>query len=189
MTKHTSSNIQKPALSVSNMALIAVMTAATCILAPLSIQLGAIPISLTTLVIYFSLYLLGTKKATISYLVYMLLGICGLPVFSGFTGGIAKLFSNTGGYIIGFLFMAVIAGLMIEKFPKQYVLHVLGMIVGTLVCYAFGTAWFMFLTKTTLMAALVACVFPFLLWDFLKILLAVLVAPHIRKALNKAGLL
>ena len=86
----------------------ALMTAVTCILAPLSIPIGPVPISLTNLAIYISLYLLGWKRGTISYLIYLLIGLVGIPVFSGFTGGPAKLAGPTGGYIIGFIAMAII---------------------------------------------------------------------------------
>ena len=81
----------------------ALMTAVTCILAPMSIPIGPVPISFTNLAIYLSLYLLGWKRGTISYLIYLLIGLVGLPVFSGFTGGPAKLAGPTGGYIIGFI--------------------------------------------------------------------------------------
>ena len=89
------------------MAVTALMTAVTCILAPLSIPIGPVPISLTNFAIYLSLYLLDWKKGTISYILYLLLGLVGLPVFSGFTGGIGKLAGPTGGYIIGFIPMAM----------------------------------------------------------------------------------
>lgn len=75
----------------------ALMTAVTCILAPMSIPIGPVPISFTNLAIYLSLYLLGWKRGTISYLIYLLIGLVGLPVFSGFTGGPAKLAGPTGG--------------------------------------------------------------------------------------------
>ena len=97
------------------MAVTALMTAVTCIVAPLSIPIGPVPISLTNFAIYLSLYILGWKKGTVSYLLYLLLGLVGLPVFSGFSGGIAKLAGPTGGYIIGFIPMAIIAGIIIEK--------------------------------------------------------------------------
>ena len=82
----------KPNFSVRQMAVIGVMTAVTCILAPFSIPIGPVPISMTNLAIYFSLYVLGMKKGTISYLVYLLIGLIGVPVFSGFTSGPEKLF-------------------------------------------------------------------------------------------------
>ena len=99
----------------------ALMAAVTCILAPLSIPIGPVPISFTNLAIYLSLYLLGWKRGTISYLIYLLLGLVGLPVFSGFTGGPAKLAGPTGGYIIGFIVMAIIAGLVIDNCHKPWI--------------------------------------------------------------------
>lgn len=84
----------------------ALMTAVTCILAPLSVPIGPVPISFTNLAIYLSLYLLDWKRGTLSYFLYLLIGFAGLPVFSGFTGGVAKLAGPTGGYIVGFIPMA-----------------------------------------------------------------------------------
>ena len=111
------------------MTMIALMTAVTCILAPLSIPIGPVPISLTNFAIYLSLYLLDWKKGTISYFIYLLLGFAGLPVFSGFTGGVAKLAGPTGGYIVGFIPMAIIAGFVIDHCKKRWV-QLVGMIVG-----------------------------------------------------------
>ena len=90
-----------------------------CVLAPFSIPVGPVPISLTTLVIYISVYLLGWKMASLSCFVYILIGMAGLPVFSGFSGGPGKLAGPTGGYIIGFIPMAVITGMMISPCEKQ----------------------------------------------------------------------
>ena len=99
----------------------ALMTAVTCILAPLSVPIGPVPISLTNFVIFLSLYLLNWKKGTLSLLIYLLLGLAGLPVFSGFAGGIAKLAGPTGGYIIGFIPMAIVAGIIIDKFHQRWI--------------------------------------------------------------------
>lgn len=188
----TTVNETKPkTLSISNMAIIAIMTALTCILAPLSIAIpvSPVPISLTNLVIYFSLYLLGAKRATISYLVYLLLGMVGIPVFSGYTGGLQKLAGPTGGYIIGFIFMAIIAGIFIEKFSKNVVLQLIGMILGTAVCYAFGTVWLAHVASLNFKAALFAGVIPYLPGDFIKMLLALTIGATIRNQLKKAGLI
>ena len=106
--------VSAPRTKTYEITITALMAAVTCILAPLSIPIGPVPISFTNLAIYLSLYLLGWKKGTISYLIYLLLGLVGLPVFSGFTGGPAKLAGPTGGYIIGFIAMAIIAGLVID---------------------------------------------------------------------------
>ena len=85
------SAVSSQRISTKTMALIAVMTALTCVLAPLSIPIGPVPISLTNLAIYFGLYILGMKLETISYIVYLLIGFVGVPVFSGFTGGAGKV--------------------------------------------------------------------------------------------------
>ena len=168
--------------------MIAVMTAVTCVLAPLSLPIGPVPISLTNLVIYFSLYILGMKKGTISYLIYLLIGLVGIPVFSSFTGGPGKLFGPTGGYLIGFVPLALIAGFFIDHYRDKKVLCFIGMILGTAVCYALGTAWLAFQAHMTFQAALMAGVIPFLPGDFIKMILALLIAPQIRKQLNAAGL-
>ena len=101
-------------LTTKQMTLIALMTALTCILGPLSIPLpfSPVPISFTNLVLYFSVFVLGTKFSTISYIVYLLIGLVGLPVFSGFSGGPAKVAGPTGGYLVGF-----VAGLGVGVFP------------------------------------------------------------------------
>ena len=165
------------------MAVTALMTAVTCILAPLSIPIGPVPISLTNFAIYHSLYLLDWKKGTISYILYLLLGLVGLPVFSGFTGGIGKLAGPTGGYIIGFIPMAIIAGIVIDKFSQRWI-QILGMIVGTAICYAFGTAWFCIQAGYTVSAALAVCVIPFIPADLIKMAIAMIIGPEIRKRLG-----
>ena len=108
-------------LTTKQMTLIALMTALTCILSPLSIPLpfSPVPISFTNLVLYFSVFILGRKFSTISYIVYLLIGLAGLPVFSGFSGGPAKVAGPTGGYLIGFLFLTWIAGFFVEHFKGK----------------------------------------------------------------------
>ena len=169
------------------MALVAIMTALTCILAPFSLPIGPVPISLTNLVIYFSLYLLGWKLGTLSYVIYLLIGLVGVPVFSGFTAGPAKLFGPTGGYLIGFIPMAIIAGIVIDKYTEKWLLCLLAMIVGTIVCYALGTAWLAYEAEMTFQAALMAGVIPFIIGDIAKMIVAIIVAPMIKNPLVKAG--
>jgi biotin transport system substrate-specific component len=175
-------------MKTKEMVTIALMTAVMCILGPLSINIGVIPISFTNLAIYITLYILGWKRGTVSYLLYMLIGIVGAPVFSGFTGGIAKLVGPTGGYIVGFIFLALISGVFIEKFENNKVLCIVGMILGTAVCYIFGTVWFIVSSKTPLMASLSMCVFPFLPGDLIKIIIACVLGSKIKVQLRKAKL-
>lgn len=163
----------------------ALMTAVTCILAPLSVPIGPVPISFTNLAIYLSLYLLDWKRGTLSYFLYLLIGFAGLPVFSGFTGGVAKLAGPTGGYIVGFIPMAIIAGIVIDHCQKRWI-QLLGMIVGTAICYALGTAWFCVQAGYTVSAALAVCVFPFIPADLIKMLIAMTICPEIRKRVGSA---
>ena len=104
----TNNTPSRPKLSTRQLAVIGVMTAVTCVLAPFSLPIGPVPISLTNLAIYFSLYVLGTKFGCISYVIYLLIGFIGVPVFSGFTNGPGKLLGPTGGYLIGFIPNAII---------------------------------------------------------------------------------
>ena len=164
----------------------ALMTAVTCILAPLSVPIGPVPISFTNLAIYISLYLLDWKRGTVSYFLYLLIGFAGLPVFSGFTGGVAKLAGPTGGYIVGFIPMAIIAGIVIDHFHQRW-LQLLGMIVGTAICYALGTAWFCMQSGYTVSAALAVCVFPFIPADLVKMLIAMTIGPEIRRRMESAA--
>ena len=169
-------------------ALIGVMAAVTCILGPLSIPIGPVPISLTNLAIYFTVCILGMKYGTISYCIYLLLGLIGLPVFASFTAGPAKLFGPTGGYLIGFIFLALISGAFFDRWLKNLPLCFLGMMLGTIVCYAFGTAWLAHLTGMSFGAALAAGVLPFIPGDLLKMVLALFFGPQLRKRLRAAGL-
>ena len=75
-------------------------------------------------------------------MIYLLLGMVGLPVFNGFSGGVQKLVGPTGGYLIGYLFLVFFTGLFVEKFPNKIPMYFVGGIIGIIVCYAFGTVWF-----------------------------------------------
>ncbi len=167
------------------MVFIAVMTAVICVVSPFSIPIGPVPVSLSILAIFFALYVLGIKKGLISCALYILIGFIGVPVFSGFGSGAAKLLGPTGGYIIGYLFLAAIAGFFIDKFYPSRVIAFLGMILGVAVCYAFGTAWYMWQSQSALYPALTVCVLHFIPFDLVKAVIAVLAGPKIREAVNK----
>jgi biotin transport system substrate-specific component len=179
-------NINK--MSTRQLALIGVMSAVTCVLGPLSLPIGLVPISFTNLAIYIAVYALGKKRGTISYIVYLLIGLVGLPVFSGFSGGFAKLAGPTGGYLIGFIFMAFISGIFIDKFSNKIYMCFLGMILGTIATYLFGTAWLAYVAKMPFTKALYAGVIPFIPGDLVKMIIASIIGPQIRKRLISAGL-
>lgn len=172
------------AVSTRSMVFIAVAAAMLCIAAPFSIPMpGLVPISLGTFAIYIIGSVLGAKKSVLAVTVYILLGVFGLPVFTGFTGGFAKLLGVTGGYIIGYVPGVLLCGLMADRFPKRIWAMPVGMILGTLTWYTFGTAWYMIFTGSELVPALMGCVVPFLIGDGIKIAAATAVAYPLRSKL------
>ena len=180
----------KTLFSTTGLVLMALFAAITCVLAPISIPIGPVPISITMLVLFISVYVLGWKRGTITYIVYLLIGMVGLPVFSGWEGGLGKLAGPTGGYLIGFIPMVIVCGLAVEKGYTMsrgagIVVSVAGMVVGTAIAYAFGTVWFCVSTGTGVMAALSLCVFPFLIGDAAKIIIAAIVGPLIGIQIRK----
>lgn len=174
---------------IRNGVMIAVMTAVICVLGPLSIPIGPVPISLTNLAIYITLYVLGMKRGTLAYCLYLLIGLVGVPVFSGFTGGPGKLFGPTGGYLLGFIPMAIVAGLVIDRFPKKPVLCVIAMFGATWICYITGTLWLSYSAHMDLAAAFAAGVTPFIIEDLCKMIGAAIIGPVLQSALRRAGLL
>ncbi len=172
-------------ITTKEITLIGLMTAVTCILGPLSMPLpfSVVPITFTNLVIYFTVFLLGWKKGTISYLIYLLIGLVGVPVFSGFEGGLGKLAGPTGGYLIGFVFLAVISGLFIEKCKGKIYMYVFGMVLGLLVTYLFGTAWLAYQLDLTFSEGLFMGVIPYIPGDIIKIAAAVILGPILRRHL------
>lgn len=167
----------------------ALMAAVLCVLGPLSIPIGQVPISFTNFAIYLAVCLLGMKWGTASVVVYLLLGLVGMPVFSGYAGGLGKLAGPTGGYLVGFIFLALIGGFFVEKFGRRLGWTILGLIVGNLVDYVFGTAWFMYQLECQLWYALTACVFPFVAFDLIKIVVAALLGSVVRRQLVRANLM
>lgn len=178
-------------MNTKNLALIGLMSAVLCILGPMSlpIPISPVPISLGMLGVYLTVYILGMKKGTISICIYILLGTIGLPVFTAFGSGIGKVLGPTGGYLVGYIFIALIFGIFIDKWKTNQVLIFLGMILGTAVCYLLGTAWLAKQAGMSFSAALAAGVIPFIPGDLAKIIITMLVGAPVRKALWKAGIL
>lgn len=167
------------------------MTAILCILAPISLVLpfSPVPFSLGTLAVYFAVTVLGGRRGFLCTLLYLLLGFAGLPVFSGFTGGLGKLLGPTGGYLIGYLLLALIYGFFLGKWFPRLSPCFAGMLLGTACCYAFGTCWLAYQSDLSPSAAFMAAVLPFLPADFVKMAIALLLGREVRCRLKRAGLL
>jgi len=173
------------------MVLVSLMTAIICMLAPISLTLptSPIPISLGNMVICFTVTILGMKKGSLSVLIYLLLGLAGVPVFSNFTGGIGKLLGPTGGYLVGYLFLAMLLGFFMEHFKNRHTTNFLGALFGMLILYLFGTIWLALQLDLNFTAALLVGVAPYIPFDIIKVLLSISIGTHLRKRLLQAGLL
>ncbi len=170
-------------MKVKDMTLTAVMAALVCIAGPLTIPAGPIPLSLATFAVYLSGAVLGKKRGTLAVALYLLIGIIGVPVFSGFSGGFQKLAGVTGGYLVGYLPCAFLSGLGAERAEEESRIWILPakMAAGTAVLYTIGTAWFMIQSGNALGTALSLCVVPFLPGDTVKIAAAVMLTVPVRK--------
>ena len=169
------------------------MAALQCIISPFAIAfpISPVPLSLATLMLYLSIYILGKRHATISCGIYLLIGLVGIPVFSGFTGGAGKLLGPTGGYLIGYLALTYIGGWCVEKWSGAgrlyFLFQGLGLLIGTAVCYLFGTLWLSYQAGMGFVATLSVGVVPFVAGDIVKIVVGVVVGNAVRKRLAKAG--
>lgn len=143
-----------------------------------------IPVTLQTFGVFAAVGILGGKRGTLAVLVYILMGAVGLPVFSGFGGGLGSLVGTTGGYIVGFLFSALLMWGMEKMFGRSTLVLGISMVLGLLVCYAVGTIWYMVVYAGTsgqigLMTVLGWCVFPFIIPDAVKIALALMLSKRL----------
>ena len=150
-----------------------------CIIGPIVIPLpiSPIPVSITTLGIYLGIHILGYKQATIATLIYIILGFIGLPIFSGYTGGLHTLLGPTGGYIIGYIPMTYITGLMLP-------ITVLAYPLGLLLCYLLGTLWLSYITHVPYQTALLIGVLPYLPLDIIKIIISHIIFPRISRIIK-----
>lgn len=172
-------------LKTKDLALCALFAALIAVCAWISIP-ATVPFTLQTFAIFAALGLLGGKRGTVAVAVYLLLGAIGVPVFAGFQGGIGALLGTTGGYLLGFLLTALIEWGMEVRFGSKTGVFLLSAVLGMLVCYAFGTAWYLVVYARTkgaisLATALGWCVVPFLIPDAVKIALAVLLRGRLKR--------
>lgn len=150
---------------------------------------AVVPFTLQTFGVFVAVAVLGGKRGTLAVALYLLMGVVGLPVFSGFSGGLGRLLGSTGGYIVGFVFSALVMWLMEHFFGTRTWVLALSMVLGLVVCYAFGTAWFLIVyARTTgpigLWTALGWCVFPYIIPDLIKIALALAIRKRLASAIR-----
>lgn len=180
-------NRKKNNLSNSNLTELIITALFTAILA-VSAQIiipNAVPFTLQSLGVFLASAILGWKKGVLSVVIYVMVGAIGLPVFSGFQGGMGVLLGVTGGYIWGFIPTAFIVGIMCEKLGRKKLVLILSMVIGLIMCYILGTVWYSVYTSTGFMSALAICVVPFIIADIIKIAVAVMIVSKLEKVAPK----
>lgn len=168
-------------MKYKNLTLTALYAAALCVVSPWVIPIGAVPITLASFAVYLVAGASDVKMALASVAVYILLGALGLPVFSGFAGGVQVLIGPTGGFVAGYLLSALIIAILKDKLNLFSTFC-----IGTLAIYLLGTAWYMLVTGAGFIAALIACCLPFIVVDLIKIALACVLVPRLKHALKGA---
>lgn len=174
-------------LRTLDMTYIAIFTVLMAVCAWISIPVTTIVFTLQTFAVFAALLTLGGRRGTYAVLAYLLLGLVGLPVFSNFQGGPGVLLGATGGYILGFLGSALVYWLITARVRDTLPVRIAACVAGLVVCYAFGTVWFLAVYTAGPMSvgtALSLCVIPFILPDLVKIGLAVTLAQRVRKLLK-----
>ena len=174
---------------IRDLAYIALMAALMAVCGWITIPFGPVLFTLQTFGVFAALGLLGGRRGTIAVAVYLLLGLIGLPVFAGFSAGVGALLGATGGYLMGFLASALLYWAITAKLGTAPLVMVLAMVLGLIVCYAFGTVWFIQVytnggQAATLLGTLGMCVFPYIIPDLVKIALAMLVSKRVGKAIS-----
>ena len=168
-----------------NLVICAIFVALLAICSWLSIPL-TVPVTMQTFAVFLCAGLLGTKRSCASIICWIILGFIGVPVFAGFQGGPSVIFGPLGGYILGFIISAIIVGVVSEKINRKPAVLIIAMVIGLIVCYAFGTVWFMYFYGKAagpigISAALSMCVIPFVIPDLAKIALAVFLTKRLER--------
>ncbi len=168
-----------------NLAVTAITAAVLCIFAPISLPVGAVPVSLATFAVCLISAFTPYKQSIVAVIIYILLGAAGLPVFAGFIGGFQQIAGITGGFIIGYIPCALITSGLIGKFANKRHIYPLSMALGVFACYALGTVWYSLQTNTGIAGSIAVCVIPFIAGDIIKISAASVMGIILRKRLKK----
>ena len=169
--------------SVRMQVMCALFTAVCAVFSQLTIPIQPVPITLGSFAALMAGGFLGKRYGFLSLVIYLLLGMAGVPVFSMMRAGVSVIAGPSGGFIVGFAVMAFIVGLVGEKLGFTFKNMLLGTVLGTAACYTMGLAWFMFLTGNGLWASMLLCMFPFLPGDITKFVLASYLISRYRKRL------
>ncbi|NLW79920.1 MAG: biotin transporter BioY [Ruminococcaceae bacterium] len=170
--------------NAQKMVMIALMAGILAILSPITLPLGPIPFTLGLLGVFFISAMQPPAAAMASIGVYILLGVIGLPVFSGFRGGPQVLAGPTGGYLLGYFLIALAISLA-TKYSRRIWVQILAGLAGLALCYGLGTVWFVLVSGTDFLSGLMLCVVPFIAPDVIKMAAALLLARLLARRLNR----
>lgn len=181
----TEKDTKKKGLKTIDIVYIGLSAALIAVCSWISIPM-TVPITLQTMGVVLVSALFGMKRGTAATVIYIILGAVGVPVFQGFTSGVGVIAGSTGGYIIGFIFTALIVGFVSDKTKGKFAALIISMVIGILVCYAFGTAWFAVVyarenTPASIGTILGWCVIPFLIPDAVKIAVAAILSNRLKR--------
>ena len=187
----TTSQTAAPRFRTLDLAYIALFAVLMAVCAWITIPLPKplVQFTMQTFAMFMALTVLGGRRGLYAMVVYLLLGAVGVPVFSGFRGGLGVLLDTTGGYIIGFVAAALVYWLLTARLGDSLPVKTIACVLGLAVCYAFGTAWFLVVYARNvgpigLMTALGWCVFPYIIPDLAKLALAVVLSRRVKKFLK-----
>ena len=175
--------------------LTALFAALTAVLSQISFPIPFTPIVFTmgVMAVYLTAALLPKWNALLAQLVYLLLGAVGLPVFSGFNGGLGALLGPTGGYLIAYPVMAFLGAWVRELLGKtplpRLPQYLLALFLTMIPCYLLGSLWYMQVGQVDWLTSLTATALPFIPMDALKVVVSSLLAMPVSIAVKKSGLL
>lgn len=172
---------------IKNMILSSIFAAVMCIFSVITIPVGTIPISMGIFALVLTSCVLNPKQAVSAIAVYVLLGMIGLPVFSGFRSGISVITGPTGGYILAYIPSAMLISCLASRYAKSVraVIKLSAVsFLGVLLCYAAGTVQYMLVTHVGAVEALLICVAPFAVFDLIKCIAGAYLAYKIRRILK-----
>lgn len=165
----------------------ALMAALIAVCSFIAIPVGAVPVTLQTFAVFVCAGILGKNRGAVSILVYILLGIAGIPVFSGFQSGLSVLTGPAGGYIIGFIPAVFVSGLIMQKTDRKIPFTFASFLAGLLICYICGMLWYVYVFssgETDFASAFAVCIQPYIIPDVIKLILAAVVSQAVRKRMK-----
>ena len=176
--------MRKQPLTVKDMAYSGIGAALLAVSAWISVPMPQVSFTMQSFAVFFALGLLGGRRGTVSIGIYLLLGAIGLPVFSGFRGGAGVLLGVTGGYIWGFLLAGLLYWAVTAALGDKFRVRLTAMILGMLLCYGCGTAWYLQIYGGTFWAVIATCVLPYILPDGVKLALAITLTGRLKRFIS-----